>query len=196
MKTMTTTLTKSTDKPVDPEVLRELLDYDPSTGVLRWRERDRKWFKSDRSWKSWNGKHAGKEAFTALAGAGYRHGSILGTLYRAHQIVWAMVFDEWVPEGFTIDHINRVKTDNRLNNLRLATMSENCANRIHVDRSASGYRGVSYHKASGRWQAYVKHEGHQHYVGLFDNPEDAAKAYDQLAATLHGEFAHLNFGEV
>jgi hypothetical protein len=57
----------------------------------------------------------------------------------------------------------------------------------------SGYRGVSWHRGSGRWQAYIGHEGKPKYLGTYSTPEAAARAYDEAAKQQHGDLAQLNF---
>jgi hypothetical protein len=97
------------------------------------------------------------------------------------------------PKGWQVDHINGDRLDNRRENLRLATRSQNQANSLNP-RNSSGFRGVS--PRNGRWVAQTKHLGRYYSLGTFDNPEDAARAYDKAAVRLHGQFARLNFPEV
>lgn len=93
------------------------------------------------------------------------------------------------PSGTEVDHINGDGLDNRRENLRLATRSQNCANK-EVYSSKSGYRGV--HKSWNRWSSAIKHNGNRYDLGRFDTPEDAARAYNEAAKKYHGEFARLN----
>ena len=92
-----------------------------------------------------------------------------------------------------VDHRNNDRTDNRRCNLRLASQSQNMANRKKTKINTSGYKGVRLHKPSGKWQAYIKVNYKQKSLGLFENKADAAKAYDKNAIKLFGEYANLNF---
>lgn len=96
-------------------------------------------------------------------------------------------------DGLDVDHKNGNGLDNRRENLRLATTSQNIAN-APKRRGAytSRFKGVTRH-SQGRWQALVTKDYQRHYLGLFDSEEDAARAYDEKARQLHGEFAWLNF---
>lgn len=89
------------------------------------------------------------------------------------------------------DHENRNTLDNRKNNLRKCTESQNSANRIRHKAGKSGFRGV--YPSGTKWQAYVGYKGKLIYLGIFDIREDAAKARDEATIELHGEFAVLNF---
>lgn len=108
-----------------------------------------------------------------------------------------MIMD--TPDHLVCDHVNHDGLDNRLANLRNCTVEQNNANRRkratgHGPRAAtSQYLGVAWDRRRQKWVAYVKKHGRQKNLGLFDVEEDAARAHDTAARTLHGPFAHLNF---
>ena len=91
-----------------------------------------------------------------------------------------------------VDHIDGDPRNNLRSNLRVATGSQNTANR-HVIASSCGYRGVTFHKSSGKWQAAIKVERKSIFLGLHSCIEDAARAYDLAAIEHFGEFAIPNF---
>lgn len=91
--------------------------------------------------------------------------------------------------GTLVDHKNGNGLDNRRGNLRTATNSENLCNRGPQVNNTSGFKGVTFSKAAGKWQAQIKRHGKVTYLGLFDCPEDAAIARKKADAALHGEFA-------
>ena len=94
------------------------------------------------------------------------------------------------PVDLEVDHRDNDGLNNRRSNLRMATRSQNMTNKEY-GVGISGYRGVS--RNGSRWRARVIHNNKEHHIGTFDTIEEAAKAYDQLAKELHGEFAMLNF---
>jgi hypothetical protein len=98
-----------------------------------------------------------------------------------------------LPDGPETDHRNRNSLDNQRHNLRPATRSQNMANIGRPKTSTSGFKGVGWHKASGKWAAHICVEQHQHHLGLFSDAEAAARAYDKAAIESFGEFACLNF---
>lgn len=166
---------------VSRERVLELLDYDPETGIFTWRVR--------RSGVKF-GSHAGRSS-----SSGYREIRIDGRRYSAHRLVWLVVHGTWPHDQ--IDHINGIRDDNRANNLREATRTENQRNsKIRVDNTI-GYKGVTYHKASRKFRAQCQdHNGIRMHLGLFSTVLEAAKAYDAFARTTYGEFARLNFPDV
>jgi hypothetical protein len=99
------------------------------------------------------------------------------------------------PPATMVDHRDGDGLNNRRSNLRLCTPSQNQQNRRRDARNTSGYRGVTYHKQVGKWQAQLMHEGRMHYLGVFCDPRDAALAYDAMAIERFGDFANLNFPE-
>jgi len=161
-------------KPLpSPEVLRQLLSYDPETGKLFWKERPAHFFKSDSYAERWNNRFAGREALTARHREGYCHGSLLGSHVLAHRAAMALHNGEW-PE-WEVDHINGDRTDNRIDNLRAVTRSENARNVSVSQRNTSGQIGVS-ETARGMWVAYIREGGGHVHLGVFREFEDAVSA--------------------
>jgi hypothetical protein len=96
------------------------------------------------------------------------------------------------PENMAVDHINGDPLDNRKSNLRVCTAYENSLNRRVGVNNTSGYKGVHLHTKLKRWTARIGANGKRLHLGLFDTPEEAAKAYNLAAVQHHGKFAKLN----
>lgn len=165
---------------IPPQYIRDSLDYDPETGNFTWRiRRDR----TDR----WNAAWAGQPAGSSSCGYVIIKLSGAKAAFGAHRVAWAHYYGAW-PLG-EIDHINGIKNDNRIVNLREATRSQNMANTRKKAKSRSGFIGVSFHKQSGKWQARCCINYRSVFFGLHATPEAAAQARDEGAKRLHGEFA-------
>lgn len=152
------------------ERVRELFHYDPQTGVFTRRV-------------SRQGQH-GKVG--AIAGgikpSGYRV-IWIGANFMAHRLAWLYVYGKW-PAG-QVDHINRVRDDNRIANLRVVTHAQNMENRKVQRNNTSGYTGVYPDRGGRRWQARISSNGKWLYLGYFKTPELAYAAYCKAAAKLH-----------
>lgn len=172
-----------------PEVLRQLLRYDAKTGKLFWKERPIGFCPSEGEQKRWNAQFAGKEAIATKDKDGYGKGTIFARHVRAHVVVWAIVYGAW-PEQM-IDHINGDSSDNRIENLRLATAAQNMRN-SKSNRGSSRFKGVTWHKRDKCWQASIRADGATYYLGNHTTEEAAAMAYNTAALRHHGEFARLN----
>lgn len=163
-------------KPLpDIDTLHQLLRYEPDTGKLFWKERDD-------VRPGWNTRWAGKEAFTANDGHGYKMGRISYTIFRAHRVIMAMVNGEW--PAHEVDHINGDRADNRRKNLRLVTRTENGRNTRKPAHNTSKVVGVSWHKASGKWRASIKTNGMGKHLGVFPRKADAIAARKAAEAEL------------
>lgn len=178
---------------VTPDMLRSLLRYDPDAGKLYWRPRPMSLFPGTAAGGSWNAKWAGKEAFTSLDRHGYLRGSVFKRNYRAHRVAWAVAHGRW--PAADVDHINGVRADNRLLNLREATRAENLRNSGSRAGSSSQYVGVWWCKKYGTWRVGITVGRVSKHIGYFASEVDAARAYDDAARREHGEFARLNFQE-
>jgi hypothetical protein len=144
------------------DVLLQLLNYDPETGALTWRERP--------DHPAFTTRWAGKPAFTALE-RGYKQGRIFMELHYAHRIIWRMVTGEIAHD---VDHINGVRSDNRWSNLRSVSRAENLRNRRLSCQNTSGTHGV--YARSWGWQAYIRADGKTKCLGSFKTKEEAVEA--------------------
>ncbi len=144
------------------ERLKELLEYDQKTGVFSWLV--------DRGGVAKKGVRAGFKCKS-----GYRAIKIDHRWYQEHRIIWLYVNGVLPKEQ--IDHINRVKDDNRLCNLRGVTSAQNSFNQnMHVTNT-SGYVGVSWHNPLGKWKANIRINKRNKHLGYFDDPQKAHLAY-------------------
>lgn len=168
-----------------PEQLRQLLRYEPETGKLFWKKRPLSMFTSNRAGNAWNSRFAGKEALSSAHNTGYFCGGILGKVFLAHRVAWAVYYGEWPREE--IDHINGDRKDNRISNLREASRLENSRNAARRSDNSSGLKGVGVHK--GQWRARMRIDGKSRHLGYFPTPEAAHAAYCEAAKKYHGEFA-------
>lgn len=169
------------------EMLRQLLDYDPATGVLTWKPRPLEMFAGDvRICGTWNTRYAGKPALSHVDAHGYRIGAIHGTNYLAHRVVWKMVHGA-DPSG-EIDHINGDRADNHIDNLRDVSKSGNQRNAARRKDNQSGTTGVYWHKVAGKWAATIGNKS----IGIFDSKDEAI-----FARTTAQEMAgyHENHGK-
>lgn len=158
------------------ETIKEWLSYNPDTG-------DFVWLKSPNTDTS-IGSVAGKKIK-----AGYMLVWIDGRYVQLHRLAWFYAYGEF--PKLCIDHINGIAYDNRISNLRLATVSENRCNSKLASHNTSGFKGVSWHKASSLWQVQVKKHGKVKCLGYFKSPELAHEAYCKEAKLIHGEFARF-----
>lgn len=162
---------------ITTDIVRELLHYDPDTGVFVWRKRDRRWFDQDRYWKAWNAKNSGKVAGTvSTLASGYRWAQIylLDRAYKAHRLAWLYMTDEPLP--YQIDHINRDPLDNRWDNLRASTHVVNGRNQSVSAANTSGYTGVGWYKSREKWRVKIKIHGKERTVGYYETIVDAVAA--------------------
>lgn len=108
--------------------------------------------------------------------------------------VWRLLSLHTFLTGYTLtDHHNGNGLDNRRANLRPATHGQNCANRALQRNNTSGFKGVNWHSHSRKWKAQIRANGTKRHLGVFGTPEEAARAYDDAARELHGEFAAVNY---
>jgi hypothetical protein len=158
--------------------LKERLKYNQSTGKFIWLSSQ---------------YHPGLIGTTAGSSDahGYRIIYVDGIPYKAHRLAFLYVLGRWPRRG--VDHKNEIKGDNRWRNLREATPAQNNHHRGAGRSNSSGFKGVDFFKAQGKWRARIASHGVKHHLGYYATPAEAARVYDAMAITLHGEFAVLNF---
>lgn len=158
---------------VKAEQIRQLLAYDPATGIFTWRV-----------------KASRKTVIGAVAGckiaAGYTVIGIGGKLYYAHQLAWLYQTGEWLDR---IDHRDGNGGNNRWLNLRPASAQQNALNSRRATSNTSGFKGVSWHKKAGKWSAYIILDGRKQHLGLHSTAEAAHAAYMTAASAAQPEFA-------
>jgi hypothetical protein len=168
------------------DLVRQLLDYDADTGVFTWRPRPETMFTRHRQFLTWNLRFAGQ-----AAGSDHRGYCIIGieyTLHAAHRLAWLHFHGEPVPK--IIDHIDGDPGNNRIANLRAATHTQNMANSGMRRNNRSGAKGVR--KRGERFLVQIAIDGKLRHIGSFPTLEEAAQAYRDAAARLHGDFARFD----
>ena len=160
-----------------PEQLNELLSkftYEESTGRFFWK-----------STPDISPKVRGKEVGTT--NTGYRKVHVFGKVLRIHRLVWFVHHGVW-PVG-EIDHINGIRNDNRISNLREASREENGRNRPLSKNNSSGINGVVFNKRLNKWQAQIFRSGKNYHLGTYISIDDAIAARAKATQQYHGEFA-------
>lgn len=152
------------------ERLKELLHYDPETGIFIWRV-----------------SRGGKVIAGSTAGLVQRNGYVYIRVdrrrYLAHRLAWLYIHGKFPSDQ--IDHINRVRTDNRISNLRAATNAENTQNRSKRSDNTSGVIGVYWDNKRQKWRAQIRLNGHNIFLGSYQTVEEAAAARAAAKATYH-----------
>jgi len=153
--------------------LRELLHYDPETGVFTSRV-----FRS----RCPVGKEVGSTRLD-----GYCELTIDRQRYLAHRLAWLYVYG-YLP-GY-IDHIDCNPSNNRISNLREVTRTQNQRNMSIGTSNTSGAKGVAWDKSRNKWIVNIRYDGRSKHIGRFDNFDDAVNAVRRARDELHGEFAN------
>lgn len=166
-------MTKKTDLPTI-ELVRKTFTYDPTTGVFRWAV-----------------PPLAKKKIGDVAGcptsSGYIRLKLFGRQYLAHRVAWAHFHGRWPND--TIDHKDRNRANNRIDNLREATLSQQHGNMPVAKRNKLGRKGVWYWKKKNRFRAAIYKQGRCYHIGLFETAEEASAAYAEAAKKIFGEFA-------
>jgi hypothetical protein len=160
---------------IDQEIVRKLFYYDAESGMLLWRNGNR------RNVKPW------QEA-KASNGHGYYTAKINGKTYLVHRLIWLYVHGSF-PHKY-LDHKNRIRNDNRLCNLRDVNTTDNAQNISLPSHNKSGHIGVSWIKSHNCWTVFVKVNKKNKWLGYYKNLDDA------VAARKAGEKQHYNLPEV
>lgn len=163
------------------QVLNDTLFYNPLTGKLVWKPRDRSLFRSDVSHKQYHKRFVGKPALTADNGEGYLTGTVLGHRVKAHQVIWVMTYGQLPEKGYEIDHINGVRSDNRLENLRAVSKHTNGKNQRLQSRNTTGVAGVSWYKPTKKWLVRINIDKETVCGGYFTSFQEACEIRAMLA---------------
>ena len=152
------------------ERVRELLSYDPDTGVFRWKIKTNP--------RVQVGDIAGREG-----SKGYRKISIGNCKYFSHRLAWLHFYGCWPTDQ--IDHRNGVKADNWIKNLREATNTQNNQNRKGRSDSRAKMIGATWNEKNKNWTSHICASGKRTFLGVFDSPEKASEAYASAKKLLH-----------
>ena len=122
---------------------------------------------------------------------GYRFGTFKYKTYKEHRLIWLYHYGEWPKDQ--LDHINGVRDDNRIENLREVNNQQNHLNLGSHTDAKSKYKGVHWFKRDNKWQSQIMYKGKRFHLGYFDTEIEAAIAYGKKAIELHGQYGRLNF---
>lgn len=150
--------------------LKELLRYDPETGVFTYASARPR-------------VKVGAVAGHTHAGHGYRQIKVDGKLYLAHRLAWLYVHGKWPSD--LLDHINRDRTDNRISNLRPSDKYLNRQNSKPASNNKTGVKGVTWNKTLGKWHARISLQGKRYHVGWFYSVDEAKRARLTAEQAMH-----------
>lgn len=180
----------SKETPELLSILRTLWNFNVENGTFTWKPR----LDADIKDRRWNGRFAGRQVGSPTSQGYIRttikiDGKNAGLLL--HRVAWAFATGHW-PLGL-IDHKNEIKSDNRIDNLRIATHAQNIYNRVPRNDS-TGIKGARFDSRYDRYQARITVDGKTLHLGMFDTAQEAGLAYKEAAIKHHGEFAKTNIG--
>ena len=167
------TLNKRNLDGITHELLCEILHYDECTGHFTWI-------------KSYNNRIKVGSIAGYPNNYGYVIIEILGKAYRAHRLAWFYKKGKW--PTVQIDHKDTIKFHNHWDNLREATNGQNQLNVPGRLNKTSEFKGVCWHRNTGKWNAQIRHNGKVRNLGYYTCELEASKAYQEAAKKLHGEF--------
>jgi hypothetical protein len=153
-------------KRIEVQYLKSIVSYDKETGVFQRKDGVKFGFKDD----------------------GYLRSEINGKNYYLHRLAWLYEYGEF-PDSH-LDHVNGDKADNRIENLRKASRSENLCNVRKTKRNTSGYKNVTFHKESNKWRVKVSVNGKNKSFGLYEDIELADLVAIEVRNKFHGQFAN------
>jgi HNH endonuclease/AP2 domain len=158
------------------EEARQLFTYNEETGELHWTRDVRPRAKK------------GEVAGFICPADGYRRIGYKGSINLGHRVMWLFHMGRW-PHKF-LDHIDGNRANNRIENLREASRTDNNRNVAIQRNNTSGYKGVSLMRRDNVWVAQITVNRKNYFLGRFATPEEAHAAYCKAAKELHGEFAN------
>jgi hypothetical protein len=158
---------------ISHEHLKSVLNYDPQTGVFTWKVNAGRWGRIP----------AGTITGNVSKGHGYAQINISGKVFRAHILAWLYMTGEY--PKIEIDHINRVRHDNRFANLRESNPKQNTKNKGAYVNNTSGFAGVTWHKRLEKWQARIGGDCVRRHLGYYENKDDASAAYAAAKRVIH-----------
>lgn len=155
--------------------LETILDYEPLKGRFHWKT------------KQGSGRPGRRAGFKEKPG--YRRIQINGRAWPESHLVWLIETGHLPPSDKCVDHINRVRSDNRFCNLRLADRAENQANRKTSTRNKTGFKGIHWVRKTKKWKAEIYARGKRYCLGSYSTKEEAGAAYLAAQREHFGEFA-------
>lgn len=160
-------------RKITHQELKSLLSYDCESGVFIWLKN-----MNSRARKAGEAGCKDKQGYIQIR--------INKKEYRAHRLAWFYINGVW-PSDF-IDHIDGIKDNNIISNLRVVTNSQNQMNRTHTKFNKAGFKGVSFKEKTGKYEAYIQTNGIHKNLGSYDCAEDAHNAYIKASKIDHNEF--------
>lgn len=179
----------------DQALLKQLMHYDPVTGVAVWLKRpaslftDNRLFSAETVARQWNARFAG-QPIGAVNPVGHLEAKVFGRVYKLHTLIWVFMTGEW--PKLKINHANDCLSDNRWSNLREATFAQIGARRKTTTKSGMSLRGAYATHRNGNakpWKSSITVGGKRIHLGVYDTELEAHEAYKAAAEHFYGVFA-------